>query len=306
MLCSLLLQAVTLLPAPAPSVAPVDAAYLEQLEAAAAASDLAAEQRAALVASTAAQQSALTAFARQGGQRARLASLLVSRAKDPASDALVRALIRVACTSAETNTAVACLLAPRWLPPGCAPALAYLAQDPSKRLSVRAAAISRLLEFGYHGAWPLARALLYGGTQRDLAPPPFADWQHGPRWELPKRLVVVGLDAWLLRNGGAASGFEPNAAWKIQVEQIEALEARVEAARMAQQAKPIPRAYAAERLDRAQFMALAELACAGDAIAEQALAWLLPQGQAWLREFGDQADAQQSEFAQRVFATLPD
>jgi hypothetical protein len=306
MLVSLLLQAATLLPAPAPPAAAPDAAYSERLRQAVAFASIDAAQLASLDAESLAQQSSLASFAMQGSAQARLSALIVANGEQVCTDPVARALFRMGCTAPETNTAVSCLLASSWLPPGTAPALAYLAQDPSKNLSVRAAALSRLLEFGYHGSWPLARALLLGGTQADLQPPAYADWPRGPRWELPKRLVVLGMYAWLDQTRTPPFPFEPNAAWREQEDQVRALEAYVETARTNQRDSPRPRSYAAALLDRAQRLALVDLAVHGDPIAEQALAWLMPQVGATLHELTRGQDPKRAALAARVLANLPD
>jgi hypothetical protein len=306
MLIPLLLQAVTLLPAPAPPIAPADQAYAERLQQALVLDSIDAAQRKQLDATSRAQQSSLAKFALQGSAQARLTSLIVSQGKQACTDPVARALFRMGCIAPETNAAVSCLLAPSWLPPGTAPALAYLAQDSSKNVSVRAAALARLLEFGYHWAWPLARALLLGGTRADLDPPSYADWQRGPRWELPKRLVIIGLHDWFDQVRTLAFPFEPNAAWQEQQRQMEALEGYVELARKHDAQRKRPRRYASELLERAQQIALVDLAVDGDAIAEQALAWLMPQVGPTLRELTQGPNAERAELATRVLANLPD
>ncbi len=306
MLVTLLLQAATLLPAPAPLLPAPDAAYAERLRQALTLDSIDAELRTELRAKSRAQQSSLAAFAVQGSAQARLTALVVSQGEQACSDPVARALFRMGCTQAETNTAVSCLLAPRWLPAGTAPALAYLAQDPSKNLSVRAAALSRLLEFGYHGSWPLARALLLGGTAADLDPPAYADWQRGPRWELPKRLVAFGLSECLEKAGVPTLDFEPNAAWREQEEQVSELDELMQLARQHAAQAEMPRRYAATLLERAQQLALVELATRGDPVGEQALAWLLPQVEPTLRDLLRSPDPARADLATRVLAQRSD
>lgn len=306
MLVTLLLQAATLLPAPAPPIAPSDPAYAERLEQALASASLDATLRKELDATTGAQQISLAAFATRGSAEARLAALIVSQGERASSDPVARSLFRMGCTQPETNTAVSCLLAPRWLPPGTAPALAYLAQDPSKNISVRAAALSRLLEFGYHGSWPLARALLLGGTKADRDPPAYADWERGPRWELPKRLVLIGLQDWLQLADWSPLPFEPNAAWQEQERQILALDEYVQLGRNREVVFKRSRPYAAALLERAQQIALMVRALEGDPIAEQALAWLMPQIRPTLHDLMRGEDAERADLAMRVLANLPD
>jgi hypothetical protein len=306
MLATLLLQAVTLLPAPAPPIVPANQAYTERLQQALAFESIDAAQGRELEAASFAQQSSLAAFAVQGSPQARLAALIVAQGERACSDPVARALFRMACSAPETHTAVSCLLAPAWLPPGTAPALAYLAQDPSKNISVRAAALSRLLEFGYHGAWPLARAMLLGGTEADLQAPAYADWPSGPRWELPKRLVLIGLRDWFETTGTPAVSFEPNAAWQAQQRQMDTLEMQVQLARKQAVQVQESSAYAAALLEKAQQLALVDLAVAGDPIAEQALAWLMPQCGPTLRELAQSQDAPRAALAARVLVNLPD
>lgn len=306
MLVTLLLQTATLLPAPAPPVALPDAAYTARLEQALASDSIDAALRTELDATTLAEQSSLVAFTQQGSPQARLASLVVSQGEQACSDSVARALFRIGCSAPETSTAVSCLLAPSWLPPGTAPALAYLAQDPSKNISVRAAALSRLLEFGYHGAWPLARALLLGGTKADQDPPAYADWPRGPRWELPKRLIVIGLYDWFAKAQTPDIPFEPNAAWEEQQRQVLALDEYVQMAREHNNLLQQPQAYAAALLEAAQQRAVIDLAVAGDPVAEQALAWLMPQVGPSLRKLTRDDDAERAALATRVLANLPD
>lgn len=300
MFVALLLQAVQFLPAPAPIYGVPDQEYQAQIVEWSAAARLSGEQLDALRPTTRAQIAAATALARGSEVQARLAALLLAGTQD---DGAARALYRAACTSTSNNTAVACLLAPEVIPPGVAPALAYLAQDPDKALSVRAAALSRLLEHGYHGVWPLARALFQGGTSAGQNPPAYADWPQGPRWELAKRTVLIGLNAWLDQHGCAPSTIEPNAAWKEQLEQLAATEKWVAAA-AASPTEADPR-YGARRLARAQTVALVDAAVAGDLVAKRALPWLLPQAAPVFRELVQQDDLARAALATQLLADPP-
>jgi hypothetical protein len=173
--------------------------------------------------------------------------------------------------------ALACLLAPARAPEEWWPALAHLAARTTVPLPVRAAAIARLLESGCDAAWPWARAVLLTGTARDLEAEPFADWQRGGRYELPKRILVAALDARAQAHGEEACGFDPNAAWAEQERAV----ARI-AARFAQVAAvpsaPLPESWraalalAAAGEDRAARRALALLGAARPALLRGALA----------------------------------
>ena len=160
-------------------------------------------------------------------RRVRLCTLLASGADAQASTPVAalrlrHALLRAACTIPQEAEALACLLAPARLGAEWWPALLMLAGDPDRPLPVRGAAVGRLLEDGCSGAWPVARSLLRAGTAVD-EPAPWADWKRGGRYELPKRLLVISLDRVLPQ----PCGFEPNAAWASQAEQLVALESAV-------------------------------------------------------------------------------
>lgn len=300
MLLALLLQAAQFLPAPAPVTGLPDTVYARQLLELSQEASLSTVQLESLRPTTAAQLAEATVFAMGTEAQARLAALVLAGTED---DAAARALYRAGCEATTNNTAVACLLAPASLPPGVAPALAYLAQDPSKALSVRAAAMARLIERGRSGSWPLARALFQGGTRAGQNPPPYADWPQGPRWELAKRTVLISLNLWLDAQGCAPSPIEPNAAWEEQLRQLEATEALVAAA-AAGPFEPDPR-YGARRLERAQTLALLDAALGGDAIAERALPWLMPHAGPTLREVAQQAHPERAALAARILADSP-
>lgn len=279
MLLALLLQAGSLLPAPAPFMGALDADYTEQLQLAAAAEALAADQAEKLRPQSALHTRTVAGFIWSGDDAAaRLGAVLLAGTRD---DAAARALFAAACRTQTTNTAVACLLAPARIPPGTEASLAYLAQDPSRSLNVRAAAIARLFDADEAEVWPLARALFEGGTRVGLNPPSYADWPSTTRWELAKRLVLMSFNEWLARHGQGPCNFEPNAAWEDQLVQIEDAEQRWQAARAAASTSP-ERAYAAQRLHLAQVEALLQRASDGDAIAARALWWLRAHARTWL------------------------
>jgi len=141
-----------------------------------------------------------------------------------ADSPLGQALYRAACQLLPEAEALACLLAPT--PPTAtqAPALAWLALSSDRPLSLRAAALGRLLEAGYPGAWPLARAVLLTGTAEDDTAMPFATWTRNGRYELPKRLLLQSLRLRLEASNTAVPAFEPNGPWAQQVAQLSALE----------------------------------------------------------------------------------
>ena len=300
MLLALLLQAAQFLPAPAPVTGLPDTDYSRQLFDFSQEASLSSEQLESLRPKTPAQLAEATVFAMGTEAQARLAALVLAGTEN---DAAARALFRAGCEASTNNTAVACLLAPASLPPGVAPALAYLAQDPSRALSVRAAAMARLIEHGRSGSWPLVRALFQGGTRAGQKPPPYADWPQGPRWELAKRTVLISLNLWLEAQGCDPSPFEPNAAWEEQLRQLEVTDTLVAAA-AAGPFEPDPR-YGARRLERAQALALIDAAVAGDAIAERALPWLMPHAGPTLREVAQQDKPERAALAARILAEAP-
>ena len=176
MFVALLLQAAQFLPAPTPVTGLPDTNYARQLLEHSQEFSVSQKQLESLHPATPAQFAEATIFAMGSEAQARLASMVLAGTEN---DAAARALYRAGCEATTSNTAVVCLLAPASLPPGVAPALAYLAQDPSKALAVRAAALARLIEHGRFGAWPLARALF--------------PWAPGP-WAVRPRLAWPGLD----------------------------------------------------------------------------------------------------------------
>lgn len=299
MLVVWLIQAVSLLPAPAPPPVALDAAYLDSLRQAAAREESTIEQAElqALRPAGLTGRATLAHFLRAGdGRSRRLAAVLASGTTDPA---LGRALIRAACEAPGTSTAVACLLAPASPPPGTLPALARLAQTADRPLAVRAAAAARLLDAGCHGVWPWVRALFAGGTRLDRAAPAWADWPRGTRWELPKRIALLALNHWLEACGQAPALYEPNAAWEAQAKQIEATDARVAAAR-ASAPPPPPESYADALVRRAALLRLVAQAVDGDNAARVALGWLLPRAEAVLSELTRTGTAEEQRLARAV------
>jgi len=143
------------------------------------------------------------------------------RAESP----LGRALYRSGCQMLPEAEALACLLAPTAPDAVSALALSNLALRRDRSLPVRAAALGRLLEAGYAGAWPLAKAILLTGTAADDPQMPYADWVRGGRYELPKRLLLVSIRQLLPHEQAAELQFEPNSPWADQVTAAEGLEA---------------------------------------------------------------------------------
>lgn len=300
MFVALLLQAAQFLPAPTPVTGLPDTNYARQLLEHSQEFSVSQKQLESLHPATPAQFAEATIFAMGSEAQARLASMVLAGTEN---DAAARALYRAGCEATTSNTAVVCLLAPASLPPGVAPALAYLAQDPSKALAVRAAALARLIEHGRFGAWPLARALFQGGTRAALVPPAYANWPQGSRWELAKRTVLLSLNLWLDSQGYPHSNFEPNASWKEQLEQLADTDALVAAA-ATESLQPDPR-YGARRLQRAQTLALLDAAVAGDAIAKQALPWLMPHAGPTLQEAAQQDASERATLAALILAEPP-
>lgn len=153
--------------------------------------------------------------------------LALASAGVEASSPLGRALYRSACQMLPEAEALACLLAPTAPDEESAIALADLALRQDRSLPVRAAALGRLLEAGYSGAWPLAKAVLLTGTTQDNPELPYATWVRGGRYELPKRLLLVSIRELLPEPERAQLSFEPNSSWANQVLAAEALEAIV-------------------------------------------------------------------------------
>ncbi|TAH38648.1 MAG: hypothetical protein EYC70_04575 [Planctomycetota bacterium] len=222
MLAALLLQAAAFLP---PEVAPqpAPAGYRARAEAILPLPEWSLRDLAQLQPRTDGERAFLVSLLQEGGPREVLLAAMVAAGAEP-SDALTRACLRAACEIREEDAALAALLAPRWPDPACLPALAYLALEPDRPISVRAAAIGRLLDADCASAWPLARSLLRTGTPLD-EDAPWADWPRGGRYELPKRVLLLSVNAWLQRHGQPPTDYEPNASWSDQMERLQALEA---------------------------------------------------------------------------------
>lgn len=192
----------------------------------------------------------------QGADLATLRFLALASAGVEASSPLGRALFRSACQMLPEAEALACLLAPTAPDEESALALADLALRQDRSLPVRAAALGRLLEAGYPGAWPLAKAVLITGTTQDTPELPYANWTRGGRYELPKRLLLVSIRELLPAQDQEQVSFEPNSSWADQALAAEVLEA---AAKPFLDKTPIEADYPAEGLSERQKAALALL-----------------------------------------------
>jgi len=225
----LILQAQVFLP-PRQALPVPDPAYRARVAAFAAPGRIRTADLAPLRPAGPAQVAALIDLLRRGDAHELRVAILLGTGAAPGTP-LAEALFRVGCEPGDEASTLAAVLAPSRPDPADLPALAYLASMPERPLSVRAAAVARLLEGDCAGAWPLARAILATGTPREESAP-WADWERSGRYELPKRTLILFVDAWLERHGEKPPPpFEPNASWKHQAEQLGVLdEAAVRAA----------------------------------------------------------------------------
>ena len=294
----MLLQVATLL-APPPATGPAeDAAYAQRFAEWAAAPAFDLEALPAARPATPEQASVLVRVLEHGAPReVRIAALLASGCA--ADSRLAAACWRAGGMIREEGAALGALLAPQHPAPAALPALAWLAMQTDRPLSVRAVAVGRLLEADCSGAWPVARSILRTGTRLD-EDAPWSDWARVGRYELPKRALLVSVDAWFAARGGGAAAYEPNAAWSVQAEQLQALEVRATARAAA--ARPLPADVTLETsLDEMMARGLA-----GDDRAARALALLLPHSHDFLARQAAQATAPAvAELAARILATAP-
>jgi len=279
-------------PAPAPAVR-ADEDYAAQVQALLAEAEWPWERIEALRPQAPEQALALSQTVRTADDQA--LRLLATLAAGCAGDsALAHALWSRATGILPEAASVACLLAPNQASEAWWPALAQLAARPTASLPVRAAAISRLIESGCEAAWPWARAVLLTGTARDTEAEPFADWQRGGRYELPKRLIVAALDARARARGEAACGFEPNAAWAEQERAVERIAAQTRSA-----SPPMSSALAPS------WAALLHSAAARDLASQRALAMLGAARPAVLRGALASGDADLALAARRALDERP-
>lgn len=229
----MLLQAAAFLPPPPPSLA-APAAYQARVQAILRTEQWSDTDLRRLRPRDAKEAGGLIGLLRTGSAREALLAAFVVARSEP-DEELALACVAAACQLGEEDAALACLLAPPQVPPACLPALAYLALEAQRPLSVRAAAIARLLDADLGRAWPLARSVLRTGTPLD-EDAPWADWERGGRYELPKRILLASMQDWLRRHGQAPTDYEPNASWPEQ----EAALARLEAVAEPLAALPMP------------------------------------------------------------------
>jgi len=154
------------------------------------------------------------------------AKLIAVLSSGSAADSVLSdALLQLAVRSRNLDVRLACLLAPAAVDASYLPTLACLALSSDLDLSLRAVSCARLLEHQYYSAWPLAKAILLTGTATDFDNGhAFPDWKRSGRYELPKRLLTMLLEAAVLAENGTTIVFEPNAAWAVQEQQVAAID----------------------------------------------------------------------------------
>ncbi|MFQ5748566.1 MAG: hypothetical protein ACE5H3_03810 [Planctomycetota bacterium] len=262
----LLFQAQAFLP-PQPALPVPDPAYRARVAAFAAPGRIRMADLAPLRPATPAQVAAVIDLLRRGDSQELRVAILLGTGAEPGTP-LAEALFRVGCEPGDEGSTLAAVLAPRRPAPADLPALAYLASLPERPLSVRAAAVARLLEGGCAGAWPLARAILSTGTPSEETAP-WADWERTGRYELPKRTLMLFVAAWLKRHGDKPPPFEPNASWRHQAEELAVLDEAATRAAAACRASRDPGLLTGIRK-------LREAAARKDPIAARALLLLAP------------------------------
>lgn len=225
MLVSLLLQLAPWLP-PLPAIPEADPEDVDLLQSVVATTPWLAEDLENWFPKSPEESQAMAAMVEEA-DLSTLRFLALAGAGVEASSPLGRALFRSSCQMLPEAEALACLLAPTAPDHESALALADLALRQDRSLPVRAAALGRLLEAGYAGAWPLAKAVLLTGTAQDNPQLLYADWVRGGRYELPKRLLLLSIRELLPAEEAKRVSFEPNSAWAEQVQAAEALEAIV-------------------------------------------------------------------------------
>jgi hypothetical protein len=299
LLCALGSQAIpaSWIPAAPPAVEVSDSAYADAVFALAAQSFWPWEQIQTLRATEPARASTLARLlpqANAGTQK--LCALLGAGCEG----ALAHEFLRIGVHTRDESLGVACLLAPAAPPPAWWPALVHAALRSDSPLPVRAAAASRLLEAGCWGAWPMARSMLRTGTALD-EPAPWADWTRGGRYELPKRLLVAGLDLRLADAGLEPCAFEPNASWEAQTECLRLLEARIQELLRAESGARSPAAI----LELPTWIALVRDAATGDPQAGATLAMLSNEALPLLRAALAQGDPNLAWAARRALEERP-
>lgn len=287
MLLLLALQVGLNLPDAPPAVDP-EPAFLARAERLLVEGHLPQERPVALTPSTPAQAAAVAAFLRAPGRaRVRLGAWLAGGTDDPL---LIHACYQTALGETDEATALAALLAPASQPGPYLPALAHLALKPTAPLSLRAVALGRLLRAGSRAAWPIARSLLRTGTPLD-EDAPWADWQRSGRYELPKRLLLIEMEAAF----GATVPYEPNAALPQQAAQLRALDGWVTNRTWPTLPSAVPDARLLPLLATA----------AEDPRAARSLALLLPASRPFLERALASGNSGLSAAAERAFELVP-
>jgi len=222
MLLSLLLQIATLLP-PSPTwntEAKVD--YLQAVQQLARMELWKEEATDSLHAMTLDQQAGLRLLLQSGTDaEVRLSTILAAGCSGDST--LGYSLWRRAGMEQDETRTIACLLAPKTVPPDVLPMLAWIAADPQRSLPQRATALARLLDADQFATWPMVRSILRTGTAADVMAPG-ADWKRDGRYELPKRILLLSIQHLLQRHGFDETSFEPNSAWPKQLSQLADLE----------------------------------------------------------------------------------
>lgn len=222
---ALLLQIATLLP-PAPTFeAAPDAVYQNTIQEFATAETWPSAGLTALAPKRDSHNATLAGFL-HGGSQAEVRLSAILGAGCSGESPLAFAFWRRAALELDEAQTVACLLAPASVPSEVLPMLAWMATDAQRSLPVRATALARLLDADQTQVWPLVRSVLRTGTAEDVVAPG-ADWERGGRYELPKRILLLSIQDLLRRHELGSTDFEPNAAWRLQLVQLVALEQHI-------------------------------------------------------------------------------
>ncbi|MCX8228868.1 MAG: hypothetical protein OTJ44_02845 [Planctomycetota bacterium] len=237
---------------------------------------------------------ALRQVLRQGNHAQRRTAILLG--KNILEPSWHTELLRAALKTHDEGTSLMAVLA--WKPSADADpsVLAYLAADPTRTLTLRAAACAGLLRAGCTSAWPLARTILKLGTGQE-EDAPWVTWRDPGKYELPKRILVLALDELGQAHGLSRCGIEPNGAWKDQLAQIAAWEEKSHSKLPALLRKDSSAVPGAVQLFRR--------ALEGDAVSEQALFWLYSMGADVVKEGLASKDFQCQQLARRLIRVRP-
>ena len=231
---------------------------------------------------------------RQGDHaQRRTAILLGNKIQEPAWNT---ELLRTALRTHDEGTSLMAVLAWKPLPDADPSVLAYLAADPTRTLTLRAAACAGLLRAECTSAWPLARTILKLGTGQE-EDAPWATWRDPGKYELPKRILVLALDELAQAHGLSRCGIEPNAAWKDQLAQISAWEKT--------HLSQLPVLVAKKTSTLPGAIQLFRRALKNDAVSEQALHWLYSLGADVIRKGLASQSLEQQQLARRLIQTRP-